>query len=264
MKRAAKRPRAVVMIPTYNEAENIAGLTKEILALEVPYDLRVLVADDNSPDGTWRSVQRMAARDRRVRLLRRLKRRGRGAGGIDGFKAALDLGADFVVEMDGDFSHRPAHIPALLDAASRFDLVIGSRFVKGGRDADRSLWRRAVTWGVRRFIGRLFRIPVQDVSSGFRVFSRRLLEALDLDDLISVGPSVVLETLYKAHLMGFRTIEVPIVFVDRVRGRTKLDFVTLLETLIMALKFRKRYALREARRSAAGSSSRPKSGRRRN
>lgn len=263
MRRASKRHRAVVMIPTYNEAENIAGLTKEILALDVPFDLRVLVADDNSPDGTWRTVQRMAARDRRVRLLRRLKRRGRGAGGIDGFKAALDLGADFIVEMDGDFSHRPIHIPALLDAVGRADLVIGSRFVKGGRDADRSLWRRAVTWGVRRFIRRLFRVPVRDVSSGFRVFRRRLLEALDLDDLISTGPSVVLETLYKAHLLGFTLGEVPIVFVDRVRGRTKLDFLTLLETLVMALKFKKRYAPLTARRAAAAGPPRPKSGRRR-
>ncbi|MBN2199443.1 MAG: glycosyltransferase [Candidatus Aminicenantes bacterium] len=264
MKRAAKRPCAVAMIPTYNEAENIAPLIRDILALDTPCDLHILVADDDSPDGTWRIVRRMAARDRRVHLLRRLKRRGRGAGGIDGFRAALDLGADYVVEMDGDFSHRPAHIPALLDAAGRADLVIGSRFVKGGRDADRSLWRRAVTWGVRRFIRRLFRVPVRDVSSGFRVFSRRLLEALDLEDLISVGPSVVLETLFKTHLMGFRTIEVPIVFVDRVRGRTKLDFVTLLETLAMALKFKKRYAPLEARRAAAASPSRPKSGRRRN
>lgn len=250
MKRAAKKPRVVVMIPTYNEAENIAPLTREILALDLPFDLHVLVADDNSPDGTWAVVRRLAARDRRVHLLRRLKRRGRGAGGIDGFKAALGLGADRVVEMDGDGSHRPAHIPELLGAADRFDLVIGSRFVRGGRDADRGPLRRMITWMVRRFVRRLFRLPVEDVSSGFRVFSRRLLEALDLEDLISVGPSIVLETLTKTHLLGFRMGETPIVFIDRVRGKTKLDFLTLLETLVMALKLKKRFAPPAARRQS--------------
>lgn len=250
MTRRTRRPRVAVMIPTYNEAENIARLLRDVLALDVPFDMRVLVADDNSPDGTWRIVAKTAAVDRRVRLLRRMKRRGRGAGGIDGFKACLDLGADLVVEMDGDFSHRPAHIPALLEAAGRYDLVLGSRFVRGGRDADRSIFRRMITWTVRRFIRSLFGVPVEDVSSGFRVFSRRLLEALDLDDLVSVGPSVVLETLYKAHLLGFSMGEVPIIFVDRVRGKTKLDMLTLVETLVMALKFKKRFAPLAARRAA--------------
>jgi len=237
-----KKKRAVVMIPTYNEAENIAGLIKDILALQVPFDLQVLVADDNSPDGTWRVVQDLARRDKRVHLLRRMKRRGRGAGGLDGFRASLDLGADYVVEMDGDFSHRPNHIPALLEAAGCYDLVLGSRFVSGGRDADRSLLRRLITRLVRGFIRSRFHLPVRDVSSGFRVFRRRVLEALDLDDLISVGPSVVLETLTKAHLLGFTIGEVPIVFVDRARGKTKLSFLTLLETLVMALQFKRRFA----------------------
>jgi len=237
----ANRKRVVAMIPTYNEAENIGDLAREILALETPADLQVLVADDNSPDGTWRIVEDLARNDPRVHLLRRMKRRGRGAGGIDGFKAALGLGADLVVEMDGDLSHQPKFIPDLIAAAARFDLVLGSRFVTGGRDADRSLGRRFITFGVRRFIRRTFRVPVQDVSSGFRCFRREVLEALDLDDLLSTGPSVVLETLYKAHLQGFRIGEVPIVFVDRRRGKTKLNALTLVETLVMALKFKRLY-----------------------
>jgi dolichol-phosphate mannosyltransferase len=245
-----KKKSVVVMIPTYNEAENIAPLVRDILALPLPFDLHVLVADDNSPDGTWKIVQGLGRRDRHIHLLRRMKRRGRGAGGIDGFKASLDLGADYVVEMDGDFSHRPCHIPALLEAAGRYDVVLGSRFIKGGRDADRSLLRRFVTWLVRRFVRSQFRLPVRDASSGFRVFRRRVLEALDLDDLISVGPSVVLETLYKAHLLGFRIGEAPIVFVDRTRGKTKLSFLTLLETLIMAFQFKKRFATLAAARRA--------------
>lgn len=239
--------RIVVMVPTYNEAENIGDLVREILALKIPDDLHVLVADDNSPDGTWRIVEDLARSEPRVHLLRRLKRRGRGAGGIDGFKAALDLGAALVVEMDGDFSHQPKFIPDLVAAAARCDLVLGSRFVKGGRDADRGLLRRFITFGVRHFIRRTFRVPVGDVSSGFRCFRRDVLQALDLDDLLSTGPSVVLETLYKAHLLGFHIGEVPIVFVDRTRGKTKLNALTLVETLVMALKFKRLY-----RKPAAG------------
>jgi len=246
--RAAQHPRVVAMIPTYNEAENIRDLVAAILALPVEGGLEVLVADDNSPDGTSAIVEDMAAADPRVHLLRRLKRRGRGAGGIDGFKAALNLGADLVVEMDGDFSHQPRFIPGLI-AAREFELVLGSRFVKGGRDADRGLIRRFITVLVRLFIRSRFRIPVRDVSSGFRCFRREVLEALDLDDLISTGPSVVLETLYKAHLLGFRIGEIPIEFVDRTKGRTKLNALTLVETLVMALKFKRMYTAANVRRA---------------
>jgi dolichol-phosphate mannosyltransferase len=229
------------MIPTYNEGENIRELVTAILALPVEADLQVLVADDNSPDGTGRIVAEMAAADPRVQALIRPKRRGRGAGGIDGFKAALALGADFVVEMDGDLSHDPKYIPTLLAAAREYDLVLGSRFVPAGRDADRKIHRRILTFFIRAFIRRLYRLPVRDVSSGYRCFRRAVLEAVDLDDLISVGQSIVLEVLYKTYLLGFKIGEVPIVFVDRSRGETKLNFLALLETLLMAVKFKRRY-----------------------
>jgi len=237
----ARKPRLVAMLPTYNERENIADLIDAILALPLDADVHVVVADDNSPDGTGRFAEERAAIDPRVHALVRTKRRGRGAGGIDGFKAALALGADFVVEMDADFSHAPKFIPDLLAAAQQSDLVLGSRFVPGGRDADRGLHRRLITFCVAAFIRRLYRLPIRDVSSGFRLFRREVLEALDLDDLISVGQSVVLEILRKTALLGFRIKEVPIAFVDRTRGKTKLDFLSLLETLVMAVKFKKRY-----------------------
>ncbi|MCX6562892.1 MAG: polyprenol monophosphomannose synthase [Candidatus Aminicenantes bacterium] len=227
------------MIPTFNEAENIQSLIREIIALPLSGDLHVLVVDDSSPDGTGDLVQKAAAADPRVHLLVRKKRRGRGAAGIDGFKAALALGADVIVEMDGDFSHQPRFIPALLGEMGRCDVAIGSRFVRGGADSDRSLIRRAITWLVRRFIRRRFRTSIRDVSSGFRCFSRGVLERLDPDDLISSGPSIVLEILYKLILMDASIHEVPIVFIDRKRGRTKLSGLTLLETLLMTLKFRR-------------------------
>jgi len=231
--------KVIVMIPTYNEAENIADLVGSILELRTGDSLSVLVVDDDSPDGTARIVESLGRSDPRVRVLVRKKRRGRGAAGIDGFKAALAMGPDLIVEMDGDFSHQPRFIPGLLEAAARFDVVIGSRFVKGGRDSDRNIVRRAITFLVRAFLRRRFRFSVRDVSSGFRCFRREVLEKIDLDDMISVGPSIVLEVLVRAHSLGFRFGEVPIEFLDRRKGRTKLTFVTLLETLVVALKLKR-------------------------
>ncbi len=232
----------VVVIPTYNESENIRPVVDEILGLRLRFDLQALVVDDDSPDGTAKVVEDLARKDKRVHLLLRTKRRGRGAAGIDGFREALRLGADYVIEMDGDLSHQPAYITQLVDAAQIYDLVLGSRFVPGGKDANRGLHRRFITFLVRRFIRSRFGVKVEDASSGFRCFRREVLEAVDLDDLISVGPSVVLEILYKAHLLGFSIGEIPITFIDREKGKTKLSFLTLVETLIMVIKFRKQYA----------------------
>ncbi len=242
----------VAMIPTYNESENIRQVVDEIMGLRLRYDLQVLVVDDNSPDGTGTIVEDMARQDKRVHLLLRTKRRGRGAAGIDGFREALRLGADYVIEMDGDLSHRPAYITQLVDACQIYDLVLGSRFVHGGKDSNRGLHRRFITLLVRKFIRSRFGVPVRDASSGFRCFRRQVLEAVDLDDLISVGPSVVLEILYKTHLLGFSIGEIPITFLDREKGKTKLSFLTLVETLIMVIKFRKQYAgLRPAKPARA-------------
>ncbi|MGQ9672002.1 MAG: polyprenol monophosphomannose synthase [Candidatus Aminicenantales bacterium] len=233
--------KVLILIPTYNERENIESLLQEIFRLSLPAELSVLVVDDNSPDGTGELARRLAEREPRLRVLIRTKRRGRGAAGIDGFREALRWGADYIIEMDGDFSHQPRFIPALLDSARQFDVVIGSRFVPGGQDRERSLLRRFITFLVRSFIRRYFRLPFRDVSSGFRCFRARVLEAADLDELISVGPSLVLEILLKAWRLGFRITEVPIIFADRKKGQTKLSLTTLLETLLMAIRFKRIY-----------------------
>ncbi len=245
----SRKPLVAAMIPTYNEAGNIADLVRAIRGLPLPdCDVHVVVADDDSPDGTGRIVEEMGRTDPCVHAVIRTKRRGRGAGGIDGLKAALAIGADFVVEMDGDFSHQPKFIPDLLKALEASDMALGSRYVRGGRDANRGLHRRFITFCVRRFIRRLYRVGINDVSSGFRAYRREVLEAVDLDDLISVGQSVVLEILRKVDLLGFTVVEVPIVFIDRTRGETKLDFLALLETLLMAVKFKRRYTPRSVPR----------------
>jgi dolichol-phosphate mannosyltransferase len=234
--------RVIITVPTYNEKENIGELIREILALPLPgFDLRILVVDDNSPDGTAEVASQIAKNESRVQVLLREKRRGRGAAGIDGFKAAVARQPELVIEMDGDFSHQPRFIPDLIAASSVYDVVLGSRFVKGGKDADRNFARKFITYLVRKFIRSRFHFPVEDVSSGYRCFKREVLERIDLDDLISVGPSLVLEILYKAYLRDFKIGEIPIVFVDRKKGKTKLSFLTLLETLIMVLKFKRQY-----------------------
>jgi len=235
------RRKVVVTIPTYNERENIVPLVQEILALRVGHELSVLVVDDNSPDGTAAAVAEIGRQAPRVHLLLRWEKRGRGLAGVAGFKEALRMGADIVVEMDGDGSHQPAYIPSLLEAAEDKDIVLGSRFVEGGKDADRPLSRRLVTFLARNFIRRLFSVPVRDVSSGFRVFRREALETIGIDSLFSTGPSIVLEILFKAHRLGLRIGEVPIVFIDRRRGKTKLTGLTLWRTLLMALRIRRLY-----------------------
>jgi dolichol-phosphate mannosyltransferase len=239
---AGQRKKVVVMIPTYNEAGSIEALVQEILTLPLEYDLSLLIVDDNSPDGTGETVTRLAEKDGRVQALIRKERKGRGLAGIEGFKKSLRLGPDYVIEMDGDGSHEPRFIPALLEQAQKVDLVIGSRFIKGGKDPDRPLHRKSITFLVRNFIRRQFHLPVRDVSSGFRCFKREVLEKIGLDGLISVGPSVVLETLYKAYLMNFRIAEVPITFKDRKKGQTKLTVRILLETLLLTFKFKRIYA----------------------
>lgn len=237
---APEKKKAVVMIPTYNEKENIQELIPEILSLELDFDLSILIVDDNSPDGTGNLAKTLSGKDNRIHVLIRKKRRGRGAAGIEGFKAVLEFNPDYVIEMDGDFSHQPLHIPSLLAACESSDLVIGSRLIKGGKDFDRNIIRSFITYLARIYLRRLFRIPIRDPSSGFRCFKSETLRKLDLDDLISVGPSIIQETLYKAYLMKMNIKETPIVFIDRRKGQTKLSFPLLLETLIMSIILKKR------------------------
>jgi len=239
-KQTTPRRRVAVMIPTYNESENLPRLLDEILATGV-VDLCVVV-DDNSPDGTGALADAYAQSHKgKVAVVHRFKRRGRGTAGIEGMLHAVKWGATYVIEMDADFSHHPRYLPDLVRAMETpgCDIAIGSRFVAGGADLDRGLYRKTVTrlagWYVRYMLG----VKIRDVSSGFRCFRREVLEAIDLENLLSVGPSIVLEILYKSVLRGFRCQEVPIVFRDRRQGTTKLDYITLLETMVMVLRLRK-------------------------
>jgi len=227
-----------VMIPTYNERENIGNLIREILNLKIP-DLHVVVVDDNSPDGTSEIVKNLAKEHPEVELLLRTTGRGRGSAGIAGFKYALEHGADYVVEMDADFSHHPKYIPSFLEAIQEADMVIGSRFVGGGKDVNRGIVRRVITFLAGVYVRLLLGLRIKDVSSGYRCFKKKVLKAIELDSMISTGPSIVSEVFYRVHLKGFSIREIPIEFADRTHGETKLNYTILIKTLLMVLKFKR-------------------------
>lgn len=229
--------KVLAMIPTYNESENIARLIEALLALDVP-GLEVLVVDDNSPDGTAEIAADFVRRDPRVHLLRRGGPAGRGLAGRDGFLFALKAGADFLIEMDGDFSHDPKRIPAFLEAMRACDVAVGSRMVAGGTDLDRPLFRRWLTIAANAYARRLLGVAVQDTNSGFRCFSRRALEVLEPETLRSLGPSIVHEVLFRAARRGLKISEIPVDFVDRKQGYSKLSFARLLSGYFWILKMR--------------------------
>lgn len=234
-----KREKVVVVIPTYNERNNIIPLLLKILSLRIEEDLSIIVVDDDSPDGTGKVVSSLAQKEKNISLIDRRGKRGRGTAGIDGFQEALKIAPDYIVEMDADFSHQPEEIPNLLQEAYNYDLVIGSRFVEGGKDVNRNILRRFITFLVSHFIRFYLKVPVKDVSSGFRCFRRQVLEKIDLKSLKSEGPSIVQEILYKTFLLGFKIKEIPITFKDRKAGKTKLTLPVLLDTLIFNWKLKR-------------------------
>ena len=228
----------ITVIPTYNEAGNIKRVVSEILAL--PLKIEVLVVDDLSPDGTYSIVEEMAKADGRVHLLLRKERRGRGWAGIDGFKKALEMGAKYVVEMDGDGSHSPRFIPALFAALPGNGMVIGSRYVAGGKDESRTAVRRLISGFARRYLSFALGVDIKDPTSGFRLFDRDTLENI-LPDLSARDPFIVAQVIYFAAKQGVKTAEVPIDFLPRTAGESKLKPLTLIKYLfrVWMLKFTK-------------------------
>lgn len=228
-------PRVVVTLPTFNEAENIADLIAALRAL----GLEVLVADDNSPDGTFKIVAKLAASDPGVHLLHRTEKKGRGYAGAEAFVKALELGAERVVEMDADFSHQPKFIPDLLAALDAgADLAIGSRLVRGGKDVGRGKLREWLTRFSAFYARTILGLPIRDTNSGFRAFTRAALEAVVPAMLVSAGPSIVHEVFGRAHRAGLRIVEVPIEFVDRERGESELTLGRLLSGFVMVWRVR--------------------------
>jgi len=225
----------IAVIPTYNEAGNIKNLVELILSL--PLDIGVLVVDDFSPDGTYKIVEEMTKKNKKVSLLNRKENRGRGWAGIDGFKLALELGADLIVEMDGDMSHPPRCIPAFVKEIGDADIVIGSRYVEGGKDEQRTFVRSVISGFARGYLSLALGLKLYDPTSGFRMFKRSALEKI-VPHLKSRDPFIVTEVLHYAKKYKMKIKEVPIEFMARGAGVSKLKPATLVKYLFRVWKLK--------------------------
>jgi dolichol-phosphate mannosyltransferase len=228
---------ALIVVPTYNERENIERLLGELLALESRVD--VLVVDDNSPDGTGKFVDEYSAREPRVHVLHRPGKMGLGSAYITAFNWALaETDAKYVFEMDADFSHDPAAIAEFLDKIRDADLVIGSRYLDGITVMNWPLRRLALSVGANIYTRVITGMPLKDATGGFKCFRREVLEALPLDDITSDGYSFQIEMNYHAWKRKFRMVEIPIVFVDRQQGTSKMSRRIIYEAVFLVWKLR--------------------------
>lgn len=231
--------KTVIVIPTYNEAENIETLLTQIFSQEID-SLHVVIVDDSSPDGTAdrARVHSMAAS---VTVLERKEKSGLGSAYRDGFRHALELGAEYIIQMDADFSHDPHDLQALLSRCKEdgVDLTLGSRRVKGGSISGWGIVRNSMSWGAMTFARLLLSLKTRDVTTGFRCFRRKVLEAIDLSKIHSSGYAFQEEMLYLTEKKGFSVCEIPIHFQDRTRGKSKLSKQDIWEffVVMVTLKF---------------------------
>jgi dolichol-phosphate mannosyltransferase len=216
---------ATVCLPTYDERENVERMVRTLVGLGV----RVLVIDDNSPDGTGEIADRLAEELEDVSVLHRPQKQGLGPAYLAGFRRALDDGADLVLEMDCDFSHDPADVSRLIGAADDADVVLGSRYVPGGRVGNWGPLRRFISRGGSLYAQIILGLPIRDLTGGFKCYRRAVLEALPLDEIDSKGYAFQIETTYRALRMGFRVREIPITFVDREKGGSKMSKAIVVE-----------------------------------
>lgn len=235
-------PERLVIIPTYNEKENIQEILAHVLRLSPAFD--VLVVDDNSPDGTAAMVKSLQAeRAGRIHLLERSGKLGLGTAYIAGFKWAIANAYDFIFEMDADFSHNPDDLVRLYDAcAKEADMSIGSRYVKGGRVRDWSWDRVLMSFCASLYVRTVLWLGVRDTTAGFVCYKRHVLEALPLDEIKFVGYAFQIEMKYRVHLQKYRIAEVPITFVDRLKGKSKMNSGIFKEAILGVLQMRMRIA----------------------
>lgn len=228
--------KTLIIIPTYNELENLPRLLPEVLSKEEGID--ILIVDDNSPDGTAAFVEDQMKNNNRIHLLKRPSKQGLGTAYIAGFKFALKNGYDFVFEMDADFSHDPKEIPRFLDEIKNSDVVLGSRYINGVN---------VINWPMRRLLLSSFAnlytrfitgMPVHDATGGYKCFRRKVLEAINLEKVTSNGYAFQIEMSFKAWKKGFRVKEIPIIFVDRVKGKSKMSKKIVREAVTMVWKLR--------------------------
>lgn len=227
-----------VVLPTYNEKENIAGIIPQIL--EQSKEIDIIAVDDNSPDGTGKILDSLAKKfPKRVKVVHRKIRQGVGAAVINGLKEAVKDKADLVIQMDADYSHNPFYLQDLIKHSAKADVVVGSRYAKGGNIASRSVWRNFVS-RVANFYNHLFLgvWGIQDTASGFKCSRREVLEKIKLDKFVSTGYSIGIEQLYRTAKKGFKIKEIPIIFSDRNAGKSKMGLGSMVDYMITVFKIR--------------------------
>jgi len=229
--------RALVIIPTYNERENISRIIPAVLAQDARID--VLIVDDGSPDGTGAIVDKIAGENPRVHALHRSGKLGLGTAYVAGFKWALNRDYDFIFEMDADFSHNPDRLPKFLDAIQNADLVLGSRYQNGQINVvNWPISRLFLSYSANIYARQITRVKIFDATGGFKCFRRKVLEAIDLDDVRSNGYAFQIEMTFRAWRKGFRIVEIPIVFVDRTEGTSKMSKKIVREAVWMVWRLR--------------------------
>ena len=228
--------KTLVVVPTYNERDNLPNLVKKVAAQ--PLKLELLIVDDNSPDGTGKLADEIAAANPLVHVMHRSEKNGLGRAYIAGFKWALERDYEFIMEMDGDFSHNPDDLPKFIQAAQDADLVLGSRYRDGIRVINWPLRRLMLSMGAGHYVRIITGMPFSDPTGGFKCFRRQTLEAIDLDDIKSNGYSFQIEMTYRAYLKGFRIKEMPIIFEDRKVGQSKMSKKIFAEAILMVLRLR--------------------------
>lgn len=227
---------AIVIIPTYNERDNLIELTERLLAL--PLALDVVFVDDSSPDGTGKLADELTRSHPQISVIHRERKLGYGSAVIEGFRTALKGDYAWILQMDADLSHDPAAIPALIRAASDHDLVLGSRYIGGVRVIDWEIGRVLLSWMSNGYARAVTRLPVRDITTGFRCFRRQALEALNLDQILAAGYGFQIEVAYRIWRSGGRLTEVPITFYGRQKGISKLSRRMIVEAAVLVWRLR--------------------------
>ncbi len=228
--------KSLVIIPTYNEMDNLPKLIPDVLSKDDSID--ILIVDDNSPDGTAKFVEDLASQNNRIHILKREKKMGLGTAYIAGFKYALQNNYDYIFEMDADFSHDPNEIKNFLIAIKENDLVLGSRYIHGVRVLNWPMRRLLLSFFASVYTRLITGMPVRDATGGFKCFRKQVLEAINLDRVKSNGYSFQIEMTFKAYAKGFKIKEIPIVFIDRVKGKSKMSKKIVREAVVMVWKLR--------------------------
>lgn len=245
---AGSRRDSVVIVPTYNESENLEALVREILAYD---NFDILIMDDASPDGTGEIADRLAGEcPRHLAALHGPRKRGLAAAYLEGFEYALAAGYEHVFQMDADFSHNPVYLPDMRRALDHADVVLGSRYISGGGTDSWPMWRRTISRGGSVYSARVLGLPYHDLTSGFKGFHRRVLEAMDWQAIRSRGYAFQIEVTYHCARLGFNIVEFPIIFRDRLAGRSKMDWRIVAEALTVVWGLRSRVSPRVAPREA--------------